>query len=252
MAGKREADGSRDPKGSGASRLHRQERVDRRQHRSTQVRSELPGDDAVSQEHGASDRRDMATEPGVVVVGPGRVPNIFMPQDGKDLSIYRRMIEQGAIRPYELPAEMSRLAEHLMRMLDMAQASGRMRDAIKCIEIMRLLAADNRALAVEMDRIDRLDAGRPTAITGQVAPEVQERIKKIVATQRARVLNTESSNDGANRIGGESSDAERAAVNRLPAVSQADNRGNAGSGDLPSATDHRGRRAQEPQSGDEA
>lgn len=121
-----------------------------------------------------------------------------MPQSGSDLSIYKQMLRLGAIKPYEMPQGMERLAHHVMGMMEMAQASGRMRDAIKCVEILRMLQADNRAMAVEMDKIERLDAGKPTTITGQVSPEVADRIKRIVSTQRSRSVpaNTEDTNVG--------------------------------------------------------
>lgn len=126
------------------------------------------------------------------------VKELWLPQSGADLSIYKQMLRLGAIKPYEMPQGMERLAHHVMDMMQMAQASGRMRDAIKCVEILRMLQADNRAMAVEMDKIDRLDAGKPTTITGQVSPEVADRIKRIVSTQRARVVpaNTETPNVG--------------------------------------------------------
>jgi hypothetical protein len=126
------------------------------------------------------------------------VKELWLPQSGSDLSIYKRMLRIGAIKPYEMPQGMERLAHHVMDMMQMAQASGRMRDAIKCIEILRMLQSDNRAMAVEMDRIDRLDSGKPTTITGQVSTEVADRIKRIVSTQRARPAstNTEDTNVG--------------------------------------------------------
>jgi hypothetical protein len=133
------------------------------------------------------------------VAGRDRV-NLFLPQHGSDLTIYKRMLRAGAIRPYEMPEGIERLAEHLMKMLEVAQASGRNRDAIKCIEILRMLQADNRAMALELDKIERLDAGKPTTISGQVAPEVQDRIRRIVSTQRARSIPAqEESNDGSRK-----------------------------------------------------
>jgi hypothetical protein len=121
------------------------------------------------------------------------VKELWLPQSGSDLSIYKQMLRIGAIKPYEMPQGMERLAHHVMDMMQMAQASGRMRDAIKCVEILRMLQSDNRAMAVEMDRIERLDSGKPTTITGQVSTEVADRIKKIVSTQRARIpANTEN------------------------------------------------------------
>lgn len=120
--------------------------------------------------------------------------NLWMPQDGSDLSIYKKMLLDGAIRPFDMPKGIEQLAQHVMQMMEMAQASGRIRDAMKCAEILRHLAADNRSMAVEIDRIDRLDAGKPTTISSQVAPDVQDRIKRIVATQKARSVtaNTEA------------------------------------------------------------
>lgn len=244
MAGKREADRRRDPEGSGAPELPRDQRVHRRRDSSSPVGAKLPRDDAMPAEDGASHLREVdAPERTGMVVGSGRAPNIFLPTDGKDLSIYKRMIEQGAIRPYQLPREMENLASHLMSMLDMAKASGRMRDAIKCIEVLRLIAADNRSMAMEIDRIDRLDAGRPTAITGQVTPDVQERIKRIVATQRARVLNTEDTHDGTHRIGGQPGHAQRPDVDRESAGGQGPDRGALGPGDHSAASSERGERA---------
>jgi hypothetical protein len=99
------------------------------------------------------------------------------------------MLAVGAIRPYLMPEGVERIAQHVMQMLEMAQASGRMRDAIKCIEILRSLMADNRQMAIEVDKVDRLDAGKPTAISGQLTSDAQERIKRIISTQRA--INTE-------------------------------------------------------------
>lgn len=115
--------------------------------------------------------------------------DLWLPQDGADLTIYKRMLAVGAIRPYLMPEGVERIAQHVMQMLEMAQASGRMRDAIKCIEILRSLMADNRAMAMEVDKVDRLDAGKPTAISGQLSSDAQERIKRIISTQRA--INTE-------------------------------------------------------------
>lgn len=130
----------------------------------------------------------------------GPAGDLFLPQDGHDLSIYKRMLAVGAIKPYLMPKGVERLAEHVMRMFEIATASGRMRDAIKCIEILRALMNDNRSMALEVDKVDRLDAGKPTAISGQVSPEVEQRIKRIISTQRA-VPNTEAGH-GAQREAG--------------------------------------------------
>lgn len=118
-----------------------------------------------------------------------------MPESSGDLGIYKRMLMQGAIRPFEMPDGIEKLAEQVMRMMNMAQESGRLRDAMKAAEILRMLAADNRTMALEVDRLDRLDAGKPTQIHGQMAPEVQDRIKRIVSVQRARA-NTEANDVG--------------------------------------------------------
>jgi hypothetical protein len=136
------------------------------------------------------------------------VKELWLPQSGSDLSIYKQMLRIGAIKPYEMPQGMERLAHHVMDMMQMAQASGRMRDAIKCVEILRMLQSDNRAMAVEMDRIERLDSGKPTTITGQVSTEVADRIKKIVSTQRARVTPTNTENHD---VRGESQDGTEGA-----------------------------------------
>ena len=124
--------------------------------------------------------------------------DLWLPEDGADLSIYKRMLKVGAIRPFAMPDGVERLADHVMRMLEIAQSSGRMRDAIKCIEILRMLMQDNRQIALEVDKVDRLDAGKPTSISSQVPTEVQDRIKRIISTQRARpvIANTETPHDG--------------------------------------------------------
>lgn len=121
----------------------------------------------------------------------GPAGDLWLPQDGKDLSIYKRMLKVGAIKPYLMPQGVERLGEHVMRMFEVAQAGGRMRDAIKCIEILRQLMNDNRQMALEVDKVDRLDAGKPTTISGQVSPEVEQRIKRIISVQRV-IPNTET------------------------------------------------------------
>lgn len=131
--------------------------------------------------------------------------NVWLPQDRSDLGIYKKMLSRGAIRPFEMPEGIERLAERVMMMMEMAQESGRLRDAMKAAEILRMLAADNRDIALQLDRIERLDAGKPTQINGQVSTEAQDRIKRIVSTQRS-LSNTEAANgtnaDGAHPAGG--------------------------------------------------
>lgn len=121
-----------------------------------------------------------------------------MPESGSDLSIYHQMLSRGAIRPFEMPEGIERLAARVMRLMEIAEESGRTRDALKAAEILRAFAADNRAIAVEFDKIMRLDAGKPTSISQQLDPAAQERIKRIVSTQRARA-NTEANDDGTRR-----------------------------------------------------
>lgn len=121
--------------------------------------------------------------------------NLFLPQDGSDLSIYKQMLQRGAIRPYEMPNGVERLAERVMKLMEIAEESGRTRDAMKAAEILRQLMNDNRAIAVELDKIDRLDAGKPTNISGQIDPERAARIKRIVSTQRPKA-NTETTDVG--------------------------------------------------------
>lgn len=199
MAGKRKTDGDGDSEGSGVPPLHRIGGSDRRGHRPDQVRQDVRSGNVGADPHGASDCGEAGeVGPAMGVASKSGVKELWLPQSGSDLSIYKRMLRIGAIKPYEMPQGMERLAHHVMDMMQMAQASGRMRDAIKCIEILRMLQSDNRAMAVEMDRIDRLDSGKPTTITGQVSPEVADRIKKIVSTQRARVIptNTETPHVG--------------------------------------------------------
>jgi hypothetical protein len=199
MAGKRKVDGDGDSEGSGVPPLHRIGGSDRRGDRPDKVRQDVRSGDVGAHPHGASDRGDTGEGGSPMGLAPeSGVKELWLPQSGSDLSIYKRMLRIGAIKPYEMPQGMERLAHHVMDMMQMAQASGRMRDAIKCIEILRMLQSDNRAMAVEMDRIDRLDSGKPTTITGQVSTEVADRIKRIVSTQRARPAstNTEDTNVG--------------------------------------------------------
>ena len=123
---------------------------------------------------------------------------LFMPESGSDLSIYHQMLSRGAIRPFEMPEGIERLAARVMRLMEIAEEGGRTRDALKAAEILRAFAADNRAIAVEFDKIMRLDAGKPTSISQQLDPEAQARIRRIVSTQRAR-SNTEAQDDGTRR-----------------------------------------------------
>lgn len=125
--------------------------------------------------------------------------NLFMPTDGADLSIYKRMLEKGIVRPFEMPDGVEQLASRVMRLMEIAEETGRTRDALKAAEIVRMLMADNRAIALELDKIVRLDAGKPTSIAGHVDPQQADRIKRIISTQRARP-NTET-------IDGEASEA---------------------------------------------
>lgn len=197
MAAKRNPDRERNPKGPRVPPLHIDGGSDRRDDSANEVRKAVRPLDESSTNPRISDKGNTNSngKGSTVGVAPvSRPVNLWMPMDTQDLSIYKRMLLGGHIRPFEMPEGVEKLANHVMEMMTMAQASGRMREAIKCIEILRLLSADNRAIAVELDRIDRLDAGKPTSITGQIAPEVQDRIKRIVSTQRAMV-NMESEND---------------------------------------------------------
>lgn len=199
MAGKRKIDGDGDSEGFGVPPLHRIGGADRRGHRPVQIREDVRPRNVGADSHGSSDHGEAVEGRSPMGVAPeSGVKDLWMPQSGSDLSIYKQMLRLGAIKPYEMPQGMERLAHHVMGMMEMAQASGRMRDAIKCVEILRMLQADNRAMAVEMDKIERLDAGKPTTITGQVSPEVADRIKRIVSTQRSRSVpaNTEDTNVG--------------------------------------------------------
>jgi len=196
MARGRDSDGAREPSRQADAALPRRQRGDRRPHRAGQVEQDRATDDARIAADGTSNT--VRAEPeGPLPIPVGSKPlNIWMPTNSADLGIYKRMIERGLIRPFELPKEMESLAERIMEMMRVAQESGRLREAMKAAEILRLLAADNRQMAMELDRIDRLDAGKPTQISGQVSAEAQERIKRIVSTQRARVANTEEGHVG--------------------------------------------------------
>jgi hypothetical protein len=129
-------------------------------------------------------------------VAPAADPvNLWLPESGADLSMYKAMISRGHIRPFQMPEGVERLAERVSNLMETAEETGRTRDALKAAEILRLLAADNRAIGIELDRIQRLDAGKPTSITGQADPEQIARIKKIISTQKARA-NTEARDVG--------------------------------------------------------
>lgn len=209
MAGKRKTDRDGDSEGSGVPPLHRIGGADRRSDRPTQVRQDVRPGNVGADPHGPSDRGEAREGGSAMGVAPeSGVKELWLPQSGADLSIYKQMLRLGAIKPYEMPQGMERLAHHVMDMMQMAQASGRMRDAIKCVEILRMLQADNRAMAVEMDKIDRLDAGKPTTITGQVSTEVADRIKRIVSTQRARPASTNTEDTD---VRGESKDGSAGA-----------------------------------------
>jgi hypothetical protein len=120
--------------------------------------------------------------------------NLWLPESGSDLSVYKKMLAHGHIKPFLMPDGVESLAARVMRLMEIAEESGRIKDAMKAAEILRLLAADNRAIAVELDRIERLDSGKPTSISGQLDPEQTARIKKIISTQKARA-NTEERNE---------------------------------------------------------
>jgi hypothetical protein len=119
---------------------------------------------------------------------------MFDPKTSSDLNIYLSMLKHGHIRPYTMPQETERLAERLLRMMVAAEEMGRYRDAMKCIELLRALQNDNRAMAVEFDRITRLEAGKPTSISTRVDDEQAARIKRIISTQRR--VNTEATDVG--------------------------------------------------------
>lgn len=199
MAERSPTDGQGIPQRSGGSAPHRDSRVGGRGRVPAPVRKDARSDLPRADEARASHQGDPDAAGSGVVVGSGG--DLWLPENGADLSIYKRMLKVGAIRPFTMPQGVERLADHVMGMLEVAQASGRMRDAIKCIEILRMLMTDNRQIALEVDKIDRLDAGKPTSISSQVSNEVQDRIKRIISTQRARPLpeNTEDTNDGSTR-----------------------------------------------------
>lgn len=201
MAGKRKTDGKGDASGPRVPPLPRDRGRDRQHDRPDQVRDGVRRGDEVPDGPRASDRpreeRDADTQgrDAVVVGRRGDSVNLFLPQDGQDLSIYKQMLQRGAIRPYEMPNGIERLAERVEKLMQIAEESGRSRDAMKAAEILRHLMNDNRAIAVEFDKIQRLDAGKPTSISGQIDPERAARIKRIVSTQRPRT-NTETTDGG--------------------------------------------------------
>lgn len=201
MAREREADRHGNPPRPRGTPLASDQGGDRPGDRTGQVRRGGPREHLVSDAPRTSDPRD-PHDPGKasaeVGVDPRNRPiDIWMPENGPDLSIYKKMLMQGHIQPFRMPGEMSRLAERVMRLMDIAEETGKVRDAMKCAEILRMLAADNRAIAVELDRVERLDAGKPTSISGQIDPEQAARIKRIMSTQKARA-NTEAGQHGPN------------------------------------------------------
>jgi hypothetical protein len=248
MAGRRETDGKGDSARPGVPPLHRDGGRDRRGHSSNQVREDMRAGDVGADTSRTSDRRGPARATPPVDVAPVDEVKLWLPSHGSDLSIYKRMLRLGAIKPYAMPDGIERLAEHLMQMLEMAQASGRNRDAIKCIEILRLLQADNRALALELDKIERLDAGKPTSISGQVAPEVQDRIKRIVSTQRMRA-NTETNNAGEPVEAHAQGNSDGSGGGGFAAPGQAESRPSSAGGDHAAAQDDRGAGAPHPATG---
>ena len=224
MARKRNSDGSRDPSRTRNPPLPSNDGLHRSAHNSEQVRNTQPtGTSARADAHGSPDSRGTESE---LLVGTNRDPNLWLPLNCADMDIYQKMLKIGAIRPYKMPAQVERLAEHLCEMMDDARVSGRSRDALKCVELLRTLAKDNREIALEMDKIARLDAGKPTSIMGQVSTETQDRIKRIISTQRAAVLatNTEDgSHDNPIRDATHASAAEGARSDRLPSTDQVAN-----------------------------
>jgi len=198
MAGHRKADGDGGSEGPRGAVPPGDRRRDRRHGGKAEVRQVDPSRDPRHDPPG-SPNTDGAIREGAapleIPVDPSRAVNLFMPETNGDLGIYKRMIRRGAIRPFEMPDGIERLADRVMEMMHMAQESGRLRDAMKAAEILRMLAADNREIALQLDKIDRLDAGKPTQISGQVSTEAQDRIKRIVSTQRS-MANTEGKHAG--------------------------------------------------------
>lgn len=221
MARKRNSDGSGDPSRTRNSPLPSNDGVHRPTDSSGQIRNdEVLGTNSRVDAHGSPDSQGTESE---LLVGANRDPNLWLPLNCADMDIYQKMLKIGAIRPYKMPAQVERLAEHLCEMMDDARVSGRSRDALKCVELLRTLAKDNREIALEMDKIARLDAGKPTSIMGQVSTETQDRIKRIISTQRAAVLatNTEDGfHDNPIRDATHAPAAEGARPDRLPSADQ--------------------------------
>lgn len=232
--GPRDAALPRDPRGNGRGDVLRQMAVQRGSR------------DLRDAEHGASNTGGEKPEGLPPVHMDPKPVNVFMPTTSEDLGIYRNMISKGLIKPYRLPDEMEKLAERVMEMMQLAQESGRLREAMKAAEILRMLAADNRDIALEIDRIDRLDAGKPTAIQGQVSAESQERIRRIVSVQRT-VGNTEASHVGGHADGAGA--ASRPGMRGSEPAPEAGGRVDPARGDHAAPQEGLGARAQDPQGG---
>ncbi len=251
MARKRQIDWQGNSSRSRGSALPRDGGGDRHGDQPRQVRGEVPRSGVVSDAARASDRRD-ADKPideegnGAKEMGMASRPvRLFLPEGRDDLSIYQRMIRDGAVKPFLMPDGIEKLAERVMRLMEIAEETGRYRDAMKAAEILRGLVSDNRALAVELDKIERLDAGKPTSISGQVDAEVAARIKKIVSTQRARANTEKDHGRGTNDAGDRGGD-DRGGDGK---IAEAGADGDSRQGDHQAAEASRGAGAEDPPAG---
>lgn len=101
------------------------------------------------------------------------------------VQVWHKAIRNRWVIPYQIPDRMRLLMSETYEILDSAKRKGRDMTALGAVKLIKELHTENMKLVGSLDKAARLDAGKPTSITQEVTPETEERIRRIVSSQRA-------------------------------------------------------------------
>ena len=106
--------------------------------------------------------------------------------DKQNISLARYAVKHGLIRVGVMPEAITEMADKALRIADDAMEAGRPGTAIQAMKLANELHQANIRTVEMLDKANRLDEGKPTAIVGK-APEEIERIKRIVSRSKGTV-----------------------------------------------------------------
>ena len=105
-------------------------------------------------------------------------------QNAETMNMQARAIRERWVTPYQMPERTEQLAREAFEILDAAKRKGKESVSLAALKVIRDLNNDNAKLVKDLDKAGRLDEGKPTSIVQQITPEIVQKVRQIVSTQR--------------------------------------------------------------------